>query len=140
MSANLIIGIVFPLIGGLLFVIGAFLFIRTRIFLGKAHEVKGTVVRMVYSRSSKGGGGYSPIYQFRTIDGQTIEQRDNLSTNPPMFKEGQQIDVLYDPANPQNSRIKRFMSLYFTSILLCGMGLIFGCVGVGLLALQIFNI
>lgn len=137
MSADLIIGIVFPLVGGLLFAIGAFLFIRTRIFLGKAQEVKGTVTEMVYNHSSDGGGGYSPVYQFRTISGQMITVRDNLSTNPPMFQVGQTIDVLYDPENPQSARIKKFWSLYFTSILLCGMGLIFGGVGIVLL---IFNL
>ncbi|MCC7118282.1 MAG: DUF3592 domain-containing protein [Anaerolineales bacterium] len=139
MSADLIIGIVFPLVGGLLFVIGAFLFIRTRIFLGKAQETKGTVTQMVYRRSSKGGGGYSPVYEFRTIDGQTITGRDNLSTNPPMFQVGQTIDVLYDPANPNNARIKKWMSLYFTSVLLCGMGATFGCTGLALLAGRIMS-
>lgn len=139
MSADLIIGIVFPLVGGLLFAIGAFLFVRTRIFLGKAQEVKGTVIQMVYSHSSEGGGGYSPVYQFRTITGQTITVQDNLSTNPPMFQVGQTIDVLYDPENPQSARIKRFMSLYFTTILLCGMGAIFGCVGIVLLVFNLMD-
>jgi hypothetical protein len=137
MSADLVIGIVFPLVGGLLFAIGLFLFIRTRIFINKAQEVKGTVIQMVYSHSSEGGGGYSPVYQFRTITGQTIVVTDSLSSNPPMFQVGQTIDVLYDPENPQKARIKKFMSLYFTSILLCGMGLIFGGVGIVLL---IFNL
>lgn len=137
MSADLIIGIVFPLVGGLLFAIGAFLFIRTRIFLGKAQEVQGTVIQMVWSSSSDGGGGYSPVYQFRTISGQMITVQDSLSSSPPMFQVGQTIDVLYDPENPQNARIKKFWSLYFTSILLCGMGLIFGGVGIVLL---IFNL
>lgn len=137
MSADLVIGIVFPLVGGLLFAIGAFLFIRTRIFLGKAQEVKGTVIEMVYSHSSEGGGGYAPVYQFRTISGQMITVQDSLSSSPPMFQVGQTIDVLYDPENPQSARIKKFMSLYFTSILLCGMGLIFGGVGIVLL---IFNL
>jgi hypothetical protein len=139
MSADLIIGIVFPLVGGLLFAIGLFLFVRTRIFLGKAQEVKGTVIRMVYSHSSEGGGGYSPVYQFRTIGGEVIEKQDHLSTNPPMFKEGQQIDVLYDPANPQGARIKKWMSLYFASVLLTGMGLIFGGIGIVILIFSLLD-
>lgn len=139
MSADLIIGIVFPLVGGLLFAIGLFLFVRTRIFLGRAQEVQGTVVRMVYRHSSEGGGGYSPVYQFRTIEGQVIEKQDSLSTNPPMFKEGQQIDILYDPANPQSARIKKWMSLYFTSVLLAGMGLIFGGIGIVILIFSLLD-
>lgn len=139
MSDTLIVGIVFSLVGGLLAAIGVFILIRTRIFIGKAQEVKGTVIQMVYSRSSKGGGSYSPVYEFRTIDGQTIVVADSLSSNPPMFKEGQIIDVLYDPENPQKARIKKWMSLYFAPLLLGGMGLIFGGVGVAMLITQILN-
>jgi hypothetical protein len=140
MSSNLIVGVVFGLVGGLLAVIGIFLFIRTRMFISKAQEVKGTVIRMVYSHSSEGGGGYSPVYQFRTITGQTIEVQDGLSSNPPMFHEGQIIDVLYDPENPQKARIKKWMSLYFVSILLGGMGLIFGGIGMVMLVFQIIDL
>jgi hypothetical protein len=139
MGSNVIVGVVFVLVGGLLAAIGLFLFIRTRMFISRAQEVKGTVVRMVYRHSSEGGGGYSPVYQFRTYNGQTIEVQDSLSSNPPMFHEGQSIDVLYDPENPQKARIKKWMNLYFVSILLGGLGLIFGGVGVVLVIAQIID-
>ena len=140
MSAELIIGIVFSLVGLLLVAIGVFIWIRTRIFLSTAQEVKGTVVRMVYSYSSEGGGGYSPVYQFRTLEGQTIEAGDSMSSNPPMFHEGQVIDVLYDPKNPYKARIKKWMSLYFVSVLLGGMGLLFGGVGVVMLVFKLIDL
>ena len=140
MSSNLIVGVVFGLVGGLLAVIGIFLFIRTRMFISKAQEVKGTVIRMVYSHSSEGGGGYSPVYQFRTITGQTVEVQDSLSSNPPMFHEGQIVDVLYDPENPYKARIKKWMNLYFVSLLLGGMGLIFGGIGLVMLVFQIIDL
>ena len=74
MSDELTVGIVFSLVGGLLALIGVFLFIRTRIFIGKAQAAKGTVIQMVYSRtssSSGSGGGYAPMQtcknKFRTL-------------------------------------------------------------------------
>lgn len=140
MSTEWIMGIVFSLVGLLLAAIGIFMWIRTRIFLSTAQEVKGTVIRMVYNYSSDGGGGYSPVYQFRTIEGQTIEAGDSMSSNPPMFHEGQVIDVLYDPRNPQKARIKKWMSLYFASALLAGMGLIFGGVGLVMLVFKIIDL
>jgi len=139
MSSELIIGIVFGLVGLLLVAIGGFLLIRTRIFISKAQEVKGTVIRMVYSHSSEGGGGYSPVYQFRTLTGQTIEVADNLSSNPPMFREGQIVDVLYDPENPNNARIKKWMNLYFVPLLLGGLGAVFGGIGVIMLVFQLID-
>lgn len=139
MSADLIIGIVFPLIGGLLFAIGAFLFFRTRAFISKAQEVKGTVTEMVYSHSSEGGGGYSPVYQFKTITGKIVTVQDSLSSSPPQFEVGQTIDVLYDPENPQSARIKKWMNLYFVTLLLCGMGFIFGGIGIVLLVMNVMD-
>ncbi len=139
-SELIIIGTVFGFVGMLLFVIGIFILIRTRIFMDKAQEVKGTVIRMVYRRDSDGGGGYSPVYQFRTITGQTIEIADGMSSNPPMFTEGQSVDVLYDPENPNRARIKKWSSLYFVPLLLGGLGIIFGGIGVVLLFFKLISL
>ena len=142
MSDNLTLGTVFSLVGGLLALIGVFLFIRTRIFIGNAQEAKGTVIQMVYSRtssSSGSGGGYAPVYQFRTLDGQTIVIQDGLSSNPPRFQAGQEIDVLYESGNPQKARINKWMNLYFVPVLLGGMGLIFGGVGIAIVFPQVLE-
>ncbi len=109
-------------VGGVLSLVAVVLLIRTRGFLARAHAVKGTVIEMVYSRSSEGGGGYSPRYQFVTTDGQVIVRKDNLSTNPPRFQVGDEIDVLYEPAKPQKARINKWMNLYFLPTLLGGLG------------------
>jgi len=143
MSTDLTLGIVFSLVGGLLALIGVFLFIRTRIFIGNAQEVKGTVIQMVYSRtssSSGSGGGYAPVYQFRTLDGQTIMIQDSLSSNPPRFQVGQEIDVLYESGNPQKARINKWMNLYFVPVLLGGIGLIFGGVGMVIVFPQVLKL
>ena len=142
MSADSTVGIVFSIVGGLLALIGVFLLIRTRIFIGKAQEVKGTVMQMVYSRSSSSsgsGGGYAPVYQFKTLDGQSIVIQDSLSSNPPRFQVGQEIDVLYEPGNPQKARINKWMNLYFVPVLLGGMGLIFGGVGIAIVFPQVLE-
>jgi hypothetical protein len=119
----------FGLVGGLLVVVGLFFFIRTRNFLGKAHEAKGTVIEMAYrqnsSADSNSGGGYVPVYQFETEDKQRIVKQDGLATNPPRYQVGQTIDILYDPENPEKAHVNRWMNLYFVPALLGGLGLIF---------------
>jgi hypothetical protein len=138
MTANLIIGIVFPLVGLLLVAIAVFIFVRTRSFIGSSQEVKGKVVRNVY-RSSSDGGGYAPVFGFTTIDGRYVEVEDKLESNPPQFREGEVLDILYDPQNPSRARVKKWMNLYFTPLLLGGMGVIFGGVGVVLLIFAILD-
>ena len=139
MTANLIIGIVFPLVGLLLVAISVFIFVRTRSFIGSSQEVKGKVVRNVY-RSSSDGGGYAPVFGFTTIDGRYVEVEDKLESNPPQFREGEVLDILYDPQNPSRARVKKWMNLYFTPLLLGGMGVIFGGVGVILLIFEILDL
>jgi hypothetical protein len=126
----------FSLVGALLVVVGLFFFIRTRNFLGKALEVKGTVIQMVYrqnsSADSNSGGGYAPVYQFETADKQQIIKQDGLATNPPRYQVGDTIDILYDPGNPQKAYVNRWMNLYFVPALLGGLGLIFGGVAIAI--------
>jgi len=126
-------------IGFLFVIVAVIIYIRTRTFINNAQEVKGTVVEMVYRTSSKGSGSYAPVYKFRTIDGQTIVVQDSLSSNPPQFQVGQEIDVLYNPENPQKSYINKWMNLYFLPALLGGMGLAFGGVGVFMIFRQFFE-
>lgn len=138
MSTGLIIGIVFGFVGLLLVAIAFFVWLRTRAFMQNSQEVKGTIIHMSY-RSSSDGGGYAPIFRFNTIDGRSMEVEDNLRTNPPQFREGQVVDVLYDPQDPSHARIKKWMNLYFIPLLLGGMGLIFGGIGFLMLVFQLLD-
>jgi len=142
MSDELIFGLVFGGVGLLLTALALFFWLRTRAFLGTAQKAQGTVIQMVYSSDSEGGGGYSPVYTFRTMNGQVVEVTDRMSSNPPQFKEGQIIDVLYDPDNPNKARINKWFNLYFVPILLGFLGLVFGGIGVGMviaIQLGLFN-
>lgn len=116
-------------LGVVMMLVGVFLFMRTRQFLSSAQTAKGTVMQMVYSHSSEGGGGYAPVYQFVTADGQTIVKQDSMSSNPPRFQVGQELDVLYLPDKPKKARINKRMNLYFLPTLFWGMGVIFAGVG-----------
>jgi hypothetical protein len=123
---------IFSGLGVVMMLVGIFFFSHTRQFLARAQTAKGTVTQMVYSHSSEGGGGYAPVYQFTTADGQSIVKQDSMASNPPRFQVGQELDILYDAAKPQKARINRKMNLYFLPTLFWGMGLIFTGVGVAI--------
>jgi len=142
MNEITIFSLAFGSVGFILAALAIFFWLRTRAFLDTAQKAQGTVIRMVYSSDSDGGGGYSPVYTFRTIGGQVIEVTDRMSSNPPQFKEGQIIDVLYDPENPSRARINKWFNLYFVPLLLGFLGLIFGGVGIAVMVastLGLFN-
>lgn len=137
MSTNLILPIFFCVIGGIFIFFAITTFINTRTFIANAQNVTGKVVRLVYKRSSDGSSSYSPVFQFRTISGQMVEVEDSLSSSPPMYDEGDNVEVLYDPANPQEAKIKKFSSLYFVTMIFGFMGSLFAVIGVWVLLVQL---
>lgn len=96
MSAGSNIGVVFSLLSALLLVIGILLWINTRMFAARAQQVKGTVDHMKFRHDSE-GSGYAPVFQFKTLSGESIQVAEMIYSNPPQFKAGQVIDVRYDP-------------------------------------------
>jgi hypothetical protein len=130
MSESLIFGLIFGGVGFLLMALALIFLVRTRIFISNSQQAQATITQMVYSSDSE-GGGYTPVFRFRTLQGQEVEVSGGLRTNPPQFKVGQTIDVLYDPDKPQKARIKKWFNLYFVPALLGFLGLVFGCGGIG---------
>ena len=132
MLAELNTGVVSSLVGALLLVIGVIVWINTRMFAARAQQGKGTVDHMKYRHDSD-GGGYAPVFKFKTLKGETIEFGSYIYSDPPEFKAGQVVDVLYDPQNPKRARINKGSSLYFVPLLLAGIELLFFGIGVVLL-------
>lgn len=139
MSEMIIGGLCLGFVAFIMVTLALFFLFRTRSFISKSRQTRGTVTQMVYESGTE-GGGYLPIFRFRTLDGQEIEAKSNLATNPPQFKVGQVIDVLYDPDNPSQARIKKWHNLYFVPTLLGFLGLLFGCTSVVLIILEARNI
>jgi hypothetical protein len=74
-------------------------------WLGKnGLRVPGAVTRVesVYNSSSEGSSyTYYPFIQFTTEYGESVEFRSNTGSNPPMYRSGDTVTVLYDPENPR---------------------------------------
>lgn len=139
MSETLIIGVVFGLVGTLLGFIGVILWMRTRMFIARSQRTRGSVINLVY-HSDADGGGYAPVFRFTTLSGQSIEASENIYSNPPGYRVGQNVDILYDPEQPNHARISKWTSLYFAPLLLSGMGIVFIGVGAAMMAFKMLNL
>jgi len=96
--------------------------INTRTFLDTAAKAEGTVVDLEYSVSSNESGGYRPVVVFFTPNGQRIRFTSSLSSNPPMYKRGETVAVVYQADNPFDARISGFFSLWSISLILGTVG------------------
>ena len=116
--------VVFGVLGAVFLVVGVWTFFSTRSFIATAARADGVVIDLELSRSDD-SSTYYPIVAFRTQDGQEIEYQSNTGTNPPSFRVGESVTVLYDPQDPYDARIEAFSELWLFSIIFGSVGLVF---------------
>ena len=133
-----LIGIIFAIVGAALLVIGVVVFSRTRRFLATAVSAQGTVLEMIQRTSKDREGAVSTVWAPRvrfSASGQTIEFESKVGSSPPRYKEGDTLEVKYDPQDPNNARVAAGSSMWLVPVLLGGIGVVFLILG---LALAIF--
>jgi hypothetical protein len=125
-------GLIFLVLGvGLL--VGCFFAVtRTKRFLANAHEAQAEVIALQHRVGTHHERSYYPVLRYRTQQGTTQEVVSNVGTNPPRYKEGDSVVVLYDPAQPDNVRIHTFFNVWVFPLVLGALGVIFLCVGGGI--------
>ncbi len=112
---------------------GAFyLYQDKQAFLKRAETVQGTVVELISKRSDK-STTYAPVVAFATKAGNKIEFTSSVSSNPPSYNEGESVEVLYDPANPNDADINGFASLWLGTLILGILGTVFFLIGFGII-------
>jgi Protein of unknown function (DUF3592) len=88
-----------------LLVLGVHLHQKTARFLRVAVAGRGVVVDMAAS-ASHDGTTWAPVVQFEDR-GHSYRFKDSVGSNPPSWRRGDPVDVLYDPSNPADARIDR---------------------------------
>jgi len=113
---------------GLLF-LGVHLHKKTGEFLAKAVRAPGVVVEMATNHSSDGADTYAPVVDFEH-QGRKYTFKDTISSNPPSFRRGEAVGVLYDPDQPRDARIDRGRWNKAVPILIGGFGALLCLIGV----------
>jgi Protein of unknown function (DUF3592) len=109
---------------------GAYNGVSTFHFLGNAVSASGVVIDLEARWDSDDGGyTYYPRVRFATEGGRPFEFTGNVGSSPASFDVGEEVRVLFDPAEPSKASIDSFMQLWFTPLLLAGMGTVFAAVG-----------
>lgn len=78
----------------------------------------GTVVDL--DESSDGDGGccvYSPVVEFTVKGRPYIFEGDNAS-DPPAYDVGEEVEVIYDPADPSNAQINKWSERWLMPVIL----------------------
>ncbi len=94
-------------------------------------KAQGTVVEVV-SRTRTSGGErktlFYPAVEFRTAAGDVIRFEHNTGSNPPAYRVGDAVDVLYNPQTPQDATIDSW-DIWMPSMIVMGIGGVFTLIG-----------
>ncbi len=108
--------------------ISLFIYLHTRSFVRSATQTQGTVVKLDQEDSRSGS---FPIVSFRDARGQEHEFTSSVSQNPPAYKVGDAVAVLYQTGQPGNAKINSFFEVWGWNLILGGIGVgnfVFGLV------------
>jgi len=127
-------GLICLVIGIICLGISAKLYSDTLAFLSKATSTRGIVIDLEERTSTNSDGNYTITYyavvEFIDSRGYAMQFTSKNGRNPPGFRRGQPVKVLYEPENPEFARIGTFGELWLFTILLAVFGVGFSLFGV----------
>ncbi|MEK6256175.1 MAG: DUF3592 domain-containing protein [Chloroflexota bacterium] len=118
------------IIGGAMAYFGWNMRLKDQAYVDAAESADGTVVQVDSVQKSDGDILYHPVIEFTTVGGEDIEYRVSSGSNPPAFKVGEQVEVLYNPDFPADAHVNSFLDLWLFSTILLVFGGFFLLAGV----------
>jgi hypothetical protein len=92
-------------------------YVVARRFVDTAARTEGVVTGLVESRDTRSGSSYRPVFVFRDGNQVAHEIQSNVGSNPPAYKIGDRVSVLYATEKPDNAAIDSFLYLWFFPLL-----------------------
>ena len=117
---KIIYGFIFLCVGPFLF-IGAYGLFSTYQSTKNLIETEGIVIGNVLT--IYGDATYTPAIKFTANDSVEWMVNGSVGSNPPMYRVGEKVSVLYHKEKPNNARIKSFMELWFGDVLFISIAL-----------------
>lgn len=101
---------------------GWFIYTNTA-FLADSGRAKGSVVKVIAKRGSRGMTLYYPRVAFAVPgDGRTVTFTSRIGLWPSPFSAGDEVEVAFDHAAPETAKIISFSTLWFLPACMIGLG------------------
>lgn len=116
------IGCIFGIVAVVLATTCFFSYRQNRKLQALADHAAGKVVEL----RRDGDSTYRPVVSFRTAQGQAVTFATSWATNPPAYRVGDSVNVLYDAAAPDQARIDGFLAFWAGTLILGFVASVFG--------------
>jgi|ERR1044072_5477160 hypothetical protein len=128
MLIALLVGMMFFFIGLAVLIYSLVTFIKRRGQIADWAQAVGVVTELAPETGQR-GYIYCPVVQFTTATGFPGKFTSSVGRNPAEYAIGQNVNIIYDPQNPQNAEINSSTSLWFVSGCSFALGLAFTALG-----------
>lgn len=135
MTTSFQLGLVLIGIGLLPGCLGGLLCLSRLSFLRRTVRVIGLVEEMTLMHRLN-RHVYQPKITFTAQNGKKVRLVSLGQSNPPRFRVGQEVPLIYEPQQPHGARIRSFGSLWFAPLLFVSFGMLFFFIGLILLILN----
>jgi hypothetical protein len=109
----IVVPVIFAIVGALFVVLGLRSAAGLRRFRRTAARASGVVLDLALDWAGSRGSRsrlYFPVVRYWLPDGRLVDFRSPQGSSPPAVRRGQQVTVLYDPADPTNARLEGILS------------------------------
>ncbi|MEM6765783.1 MAG: DUF3592 domain-containing protein [Bacteroidota bacterium] len=116
-----IVEIVLLVLGFVAFAVGMGLYIRTQRLLQEGVITPGKVIR-IDSYQDDGTTMYTPVFEYLDQSGNTQTFKSPVATSWNSRKVGDEVELIYDPMDATHVKVKSFLGLHSTSLVLAFVG------------------
>ncbi|QLE58184.1 DUF3592 domain-containing protein [Nostoc sp. TCL26-01] len=129
----LMFGSIFAGVGSIFAVVGIIVGVNTHSFVSSSVKTSGTVIDLEgrWSNDSEGRSYklYYPVIEFTNTSGQPTVFQSNAGSTSPGLSKGEQVEVLYNPQQPNSAMINSGFELWFLPGLFTAIGSVFVLIG-----------
>lgn len=128
---GVVFGCVFALVGVGALVCSAVAAVDSQRIVEGGITAQGEVVflKLERSRGRRGGSTYHPVFRFTAQDGQVYRVKHSQGSNPPAWKKGEKVELIYLPDNPEKAVPNTFWGKYAVPFILAIFGTAFTVMG-----------
>ena len=131
MEPLILVPVLFTLVGVVLASTGVRTLRAARRFQAVALRAPGVVTDLRYRSVGRniGSGTWFPVLRFDTADGRQIDTEAMYGRRPAPVRRGDEVTVLYDPADPTRAALEGRFGGGFLGVMLLVIGLLFATLG-----------
>ena len=105
-------------LGGLTLVIVAYKYFKESLDLLRNGVNTEATVNKIIEFDGSDGKTYTAVFTFKDLEGNIVSFQNSVASNPIVWKKGESVSIVYDPALPTVAKVVSYWGLFRPTIIL----------------------